>query len=227
MPKFMLWIANYLSPEFISHNVIIDRFLRASHYFTSKLHMYQIIIIRGEHERAPHLIIQQKCTQLCVRLSKLDTMGMCVEHLVPMIVFIAHVQHNLAWTSLLRDSEAWRQKSVTNSLGRIELKNAHVTGLEDNERDRQDRGYEWHNCGWRCGHNRQVDQHYMLNSSHWSAAHMCSIGTQRANAHLPNDHHVHHTSTIESTITPPPLLCMLALGKTGEGAYSRDSDIYM
>ena len=28
-------------------------------------------------------------------------------------------------------------------------------------------------------------------------------------------------------ITPPPFLCMLALGKTGEGAYSRDSDIYM
>ena len=26
---------------------------------------------------------------------------------------------------------------------------------------------------------------------------------------------------------PPPLLCMLALGKTGEGAYSWDSDIYM
>ena len=25
----------------------------------------------------------------------------------------------------------------------------------------------------------------------------------------------------------PPLLCMLALGKTGEGAYSQDSDIYM
>ena len=26
---------------------------------------------------------------------------------------------------------------------------------------------------------------------------------------------------------PPPPLCMLALDKTGEGAYSRDSDIYL
>ena len=34
--------------------------------------------------------------------------------------------------------------------------------------------------------------------------------------------------TIESrNYTPPTLLCMLALGKTGEGTYARDSDIYI
>ena len=36
-------------------------------------------------------------------------------------------------------------------------------------------------------------------------------------------------TTIESCnyAAPPPLLCMLALGKTGHGAHSQDSDIYM
>ena len=33
-------------------------------------------------------------------------------------------------------------------------------------------------------------------------------------------------STVESR-NYAPLLCMLALGKTGEGAYKRDSDIYV
>ena len=36
-----------------------------------------------------------------------------------------------------------------------------------------------------------------------------------------------HCDILENPTITPPLLCMLALGKTGEGAYSRDSDIYM
>ena len=35
------------------------------------------------------------------------------------------------------------------------------------------------------------------------------------------------TSIIIESHNYAPLLCMLALGKTGEGAYRRDSDIYM
>ena len=35
-----------------------------------------------------------------------------------------------------------------------------------------------------------------------------------------------HPITVESR-NYTPLLCMLALGKTGEGAYRQDSDIYM
>ena len=94
-----------------------------------------VFLIGSECEWTPCLIVWWKCVDhvsMCesVRLSRLNTMGVCTEHVVIKIVLIAHAQFRTracayvdleAWCRLKWDLEPWDRNSKgmgTNGLGR-------------------------------------------------------------------------------------------------------------